>query len=214
MVKCSKARHPTSGWPPRQAAAAQSLPSARWLWVWQGSTATGSAAPAYSGRCTSIRDGEEAQKERKYAGTRTLPTKQASPDYSPKARVRIGMDADEGAARSFAPKAEKLAESLKKYQSESTSRRELYEVAASTQIEAKAVVERNLRAFNAHDLEAVARDAAPEIELTSPGDIKVKGPQAAKEYNQNWVKWFPDARVEAKQILGRGTTTTAEAAFT
>jgi len=53
--------------------------------------------------------------------------------------ISIGMYEDENAARSFAPKAEKLAESLKKYQSESTSKRELYEVAASTQIEAKAV---------------------------------------------------------------------------
>src|SRR5258708_39015449 len=128
--------------------------------------------------------------------------------------ISIGMYEDEGAARSFAPKAEKLAESLKKYQSESTSRRELYEVAASTQIEAKAVVERNLRAFNAHDLEAVARDAAPETGLTSPGDIKVKGPQAAKEYNQNWVRAFPDARVEAKQIFGQGNTVIVEGVFT
>src|SRR5258708_9427135 len=115
--------------------------------------------------------------------------------------ISIGMYEDENAARSFAPKAEKLAESLKKYQSESTSKRELYEVAASTQIEAKAVVERNLRAFNAHDLEAVARDAAPEIELTSPGDIKVKGPQAAKEYNQNWVKAFPDPPLHSNHIF-------------
>ncbi len=128
--------------------------------------------------------------------------------------ISIGMYEDENAARSFAPKAEKLAESLKKYQSESTSKRELYEVAASTQIEAKAVVERNLRAFNAHDLEAVARDAAPEIELTSPGDIKVKGPQAAKEYNHNWVKAFPDARVEAKQIFSQGNTVIVEGVFT
>ena len=128
--------------------------------------------------------------------------------------ISIGMYEDEGAARSFAPKAEKLAESLKKYQSESTPKRELYEVAASTQIEAKAVVERNLRAFNAHDLEAVARDAAPEIELTSPGDIKVKGPQAAKEYNHNWVKAFPDARVEAKQIFSQGNTVIVEGVFT
>jgi predicted ester cyclase len=128
--------------------------------------------------------------------------------------ISIGMYEDEGAARSFAPKAEKLAESLKKYQSESTPKRELYEVAASTQIEAKAVVERNLKAFNAHDLEAVARDAAPEIELTSPGDIKVKGPQAAKEYNQNWVRAFPDARVEAKQIFSQGNTVIVEGVFT
>src|SRR5258708_26694397 len=63
-------------------------------------------------------------------------------------------------------------------------------------------------------MEAVARDAAPDIELTSPGDIKVKGPQATKEYNQNWVKAFPDARVEAKQIFSQGNTVIAEGVFT
>src|SRR5258708_8615844 len=87
MVKCSKARHPTSGWPPRQAAAAQSLPSARWLWVWQGSTATGSAAPAYSGRCTPIRVGERVEKE-------LLPHEPDRPEVPRKPRldqVRIGQ---------------------------------------------------------------------------------------------------------------------------
>ena len=128
--------------------------------------------------------------------------------------ISIGLYEDEAAAKSFSPTAEKIAESLKKYQSESTPKRELYEIAASTQIEAKAVVERGLKAFNAHDMEAVARDAAPDIELTSPGDIKVKGPQATKEYNQNWVRAFPDARVEAKQIFSQGNNVIVEGVFT
>src|SRR5258708_13669755 len=63
-------------------------------------------------------------------------------------------------------------------------------------------------------MEAVARDAAPDIELTSPGDIKVKGPQATKEYNQNWVRAFPDARVEAKQIFSQGSAVIVEGVFT
>jgi predicted ester cyclase len=128
--------------------------------------------------------------------------------------ISIGMYEDEAAAKSFSPTAEKIAESLKKYQSESIQKRELYEIAASTQIEARAVVERGLKAFNAHDLGAVARDAAPDIELTSPGDIKVKGPQATKEYNQNWVRAFPDARVEAKQIFSQGNAVIVEGVFT
>ncbi len=128
--------------------------------------------------------------------------------------ISIGLYEDEAAAKSFSPTAEKIAGSLKKYQSESTPKRELYEIAASTQIEAKAVVERGLKAFNAHDMEAVARDAAPDIELTSPGDIKVKGPQATKEYNQNWVRAFPDARVEAKQIFSQGNNVIVEGVFT
>ncbi len=128
--------------------------------------------------------------------------------------ISIGLYEDEAAAKSFSPTAEKIAESLKKYQSESTPKRELYEIAASTQIESRAVVERGLKAFNAHDMEAVARDAAPDIELTSPGDIKVKGPQATKEYNQNWVRAFPDARVEAKQIFSQGNAVIVEGVFT
>jgi predicted ester cyclase len=129
--------------------------------------------------------------------------------------ISIGIYEDEAAAKSFSPKAEKIAESLQQYQSESSApKRELYEIAASTQNEARTVVERGLKAFNAHDLEAVARDAAPEIESTGPGDIKLKGPQAVKEYNQNFINAFPDARVEAKNIFTAGGTVIVEGVFT
>jgi predicted ester cyclase len=129
--------------------------------------------------------------------------------------ISIGLYEDEAAAKSFAPKAEKVAESLKKYQSDASSaKRELYEVAASTQIESKAVIERGMKAFNAHDLEALARDAAPEIEATAPGDIKLKGPQAVKEYNSNFIKAFPDARIEATKIHAQGATVIVEGIFT
>lgn len=129
--------------------------------------------------------------------------------------ISIGLYEDEAAAKSFAPKAEKVAESLKKYQSDASSaKRELYEVVASTQIESKAVIERGMKAFNAHDMEALARDAAPEIEATAPGDIKLKGPQAVKEYNSNFVKAFPDARIEATKIHAQGATVIVEGIFT
>ncbi|MHB8587704.1 MAG: ester cyclase [Candidatus Dormibacteraceae bacterium] len=129
--------------------------------------------------------------------------------------ISIGIYEDEAAAKSFSPKAEKVAESLKKYQSgPADTKRELYELAASTQMEARAVVERGLKAFNAHDLEALARDAAPDIEATGPGEIKLKGPQALKEYNQNFVSAFPDARVEAKNIFTQGGTVIVEGIFT
>jgi len=129
--------------------------------------------------------------------------------------ISIGLYEDEAAAKSFAPKAEKVAESLQKYMSEAKdAKRELYEVAASTQIEAKSVVERGLKAFNAHDMEALARDAAPDIEATAPGDIKLKGPQAVKEYNTNFVRAFPDARIEAVKIHAQGGTVIVEGIFT
>jgi predicted ester cyclase len=128
--------------------------------------------------------------------------------------MSVAMYDDEAAAKSFAPKAEKIAEQLKKYMTSPDVKREVYEVAASTQLESRAVAERGLKAFNAHDMEAMARDSAPDIEATAPGDIKLKGPQAVKEYNQNFVTAFPDARVEAKNIFTQGNTVIVEGVFT
>jgi predicted ester cyclase len=129
--------------------------------------------------------------------------------------LSVALYENEGAAASFAPKAEKLIDSFKKHlATDMTPKRELFEIAASTQIEAKAVIERGLKAFNAHDLEAVARDAAPDIESTAPGDIKLKGPQAVKEFNQNWINAFPDARIEAKSIFAQGNHVIVEGVFT
>jgi predicted ester cyclase len=129
--------------------------------------------------------------------------------------ISVAMYEDAAAAKAFAPKAEKLIASLKKYQVGTTDpKRELYEIATSTQIEAKAVVERGMKAFNAHDLEAVARDAAPDIEGTAPGDVKLKGPQAVKEYNQTFITAFPDARTEAKNIFVQGKHVIVEGVFT
>jgi predicted ester cyclase len=129
--------------------------------------------------------------------------------------ISVAMYEDAAAAKAFAPKAEKLIASMKKYQVGTTDpKRELYEIATSTQIEAKAVVERGIKAFNAHDLEAVARDAAPDIEGTAPGDVKLKGPQAVKEYNQTFITAFPDARTDAKNIFVQGKHVIVEGVFT
>ena len=128
--------------------------------------------------------------------------------------ISVAMYDDEAAAKSFAPKAEKVAEQLKKYMTSPDVKREVFEVATSTQLESRAVAERGLKAFNAHDMEALARDSAPDIEATAPGDIKLKGPQAVKEYNQNFVTAFPDARVEAKNIFTQGNTVIVEGVFT
>jgi predicted ester cyclase len=129
--------------------------------------------------------------------------------------ISIAIYEDEGSAKAFGPKAAKLVESFKKYRSgTSEPKRELFEIATSTALEAKAVVERGMKAFNAHDLEAVARDAAPDIVLTAPGGIKVQGAQAVKEYNQNWIRAFPDARVENKKLIAQGNTVVVEGVFT
>jgi predicted ester cyclase len=128
--------------------------------------------------------------------------------------ISVALYDDEAAAKSFAPKAEKVAEQLKKYMTSPDVKREVYDVVTSTQLESRAVAERGMKAFNAHDMEAMARDSAPDIEATAPGDIKLKGPQAVKEYNQNFVTAFPDARVEAKNIFTQGNTVIVEGVFT
>jgi predicted ester cyclase len=127
--------------------------------------------------------------------------------------ISIALYESQDAAKSFAPKAEKLIQTMTKYTAGETPKRELYEIVTSTQLEAKAVVERGLKAFNAHDMEALARDAAPDIEMTAPGEIKLKGPQAVKEFNQNWVTAFPDARVEVKNLFAQGNHVIVEGVF-
>src|ERR1700730_2575034 len=129
--------------------------------------------------------------------------------------ISIGIYEDEAAAKAFASKAEKLVESFKKHQSDSGEpKRELFEIAASTLLDSKALVERGMKAFNAHDLEAVARDAAPDIVATAPGGVKLNGPQAVKEYNQTFITAFPDARVDAKKMIIQGRTVVVEGVFT
>jgi len=129
--------------------------------------------------------------------------------------ISIAFYENEAAAKSFAPKAETLIGSFKKYmEADTTPTRELFEIATGTQTEAKAVVERGMKAFNSHDMEALARDAAPDYEGTAPGDVKLKGPQAAKEYNQSFITAFPDARIETKNIFTQGGHVIVEGVFT
>ena len=78
---------------------------------------------------------------------------------------------------------------------------------------AKDVVERLYKAINAHDLEAAARESAPDSVLTAPGDMTVKGPQAIKEYNQNWITAFPDAKIETQDIFAEGDKVAVKAQF-
>jgi predicted ester cyclase len=128
--------------------------------------------------------------------------------------ISIAIYDDEASAKAFGPQAQKLLETFKKYRTDASEpTRELFEIASSTLLETKALVERGIKNFNAHDMEALARDGAPDIVLTAPG-VKIQGTQAAKEYNQGWIKAFPDARVEAKNIIVQGKTAVVEGVFT
>lgn len=117
------------------------------------------------------------------------------------------------AANAFAPKSQELIASFKQYRTSAEPKRELFEVAVATQQETKAVVERLIKAINAHDLEAAAREAAPDSVLLAPGDMNVKGPQAIKEYNKNWISAFPDAKIDVKTIFGTGKQVAIDAVF-
>jgi predicted ester cyclase len=128
--------------------------------------------------------------------------------------LSIAMYADEASAKSFAPKAEKLIASFDAYTAEDAKpQRELYEIVLSTQMEARAVVERLIKAINAHDLEAAARETTSDTVLTAPGDMTVKGTQAAKEYNKNWITAFPDAKIEVQKIFAQGNDVAIKAQF-
>lgn len=129
--------------------------------------------------------------------------------------ISIAFYESDAAARSFGPKAENLIGSFEKYSEGKTKpKRELFEVAASTAQEAKATVERLYKAINAHDLEAAARESAPESVMTAPGDMTVKGPQAIKEFNKNWITAFPDAKIVTQQIFAQGNHVATKAQFT
>jgi predicted ester cyclase len=128
--------------------------------------------------------------------------------------LSIGFYENESAAKSFAPKAQKLFDTFQKYSAGNEKpSRELYEIVASTQQEAKATVERLIKAINAHDLEAAAREATSDSVLVAPGDMTVKGPQAIKEYNKNWITAFPDAKVDVKTIFAMGNQVAIDAVF-
>lgn len=127
--------------------------------------------------------------------------------------ISIAFYENDAAAKAFAPKAEKLIASLEKYTAGEKPTREVFEIAASTQQEARAVVERTIAAIDAHDLEAAARLTAPDSILTAPGDMTVKGPQAIKEFNKNWITAFPDARIETKELFAQGNQVALKAQF-
>lgn len=127
--------------------------------------------------------------------------------------ISIAFYDDAAAAAAFAPKSQELIASFKQYRTSAEPKRELFEVAAATQQETKAVVERLIKAINAHDLEAAARDSAPDSVLVAPGDMTVKGPQGIKEYNKNWISAFPDAKIDVKTIFGTGKHVAIDAVF-
>src|SRR5256885_3067219 len=87
--------------------------------------------------------------------------------------LSIAIYETEASAKAFSPKAEKLIASFDPFVDSGVQpKRELYEIAASTQNEARAVIERGINAFNAHAMPAIARDVAPDAESFAPAAME------------------------------------------
>jgi predicted ester cyclase len=129
------------------------------------------------------------------------------------AAISIGMYEDAASAAAFASKSQQLIDSFKQFRTSEEPKRELFEIAATTQKESRAVVERLYKAISDHDLEEAARLAAPDSVLTAPGGVSVKGSQAIKEYNKNWITAFPDAKIEVQEIFAQGNNVATKAQF-
>jgi len=129
------------------------------------------------------------------------------------AAISIAMYEDAASAAAFAPKSQQLIDSFKQFRTSDEPKRELFEIAATTQKESRNVVERLYKAISDHDLEEAARLAAPDSVLTAPGGVTVKGTQAIKEYNKNWITAFPDAKIEVQEIFAQGNNVATKAQF-
>jgi steroid delta-isomerase-like uncharacterized protein len=127
--------------------------------------------------------------------------------------ISIAMYEDAASAAAFAPKSQQLIDSFKQFRTSDEPKRELFEIAATTQKESRNVVERLYKAISDHDLEEAARLAAPDSVLTAPGGVTVKGAQAIKEYNKNWITAFPDAKIEVQEIFAQGNNVATKAQF-
>ena len=128
--------------------------------------------------------------------------------------LTVGIYDNEEAVRAFQPIADQARAALAPYMADPGGDRQVYELAASTQMETRALVEQSIRDFNAKDAEAAARRAAPDFVGTASGSEPVRGAQGLKEYNQRWFTAFPDAQVAIDRLTVLGNTAVLEGTFT
>src|SRR3979411_992556 len=80
----------------------------------------------------------------------------------------------------------------------------------------KQIAQENINAFNAHDANAVAELAHPDVAATAPGPTgrsELRGREAVKGYNQSWFNAFPDARVRSTNDVISGDYIVQEGTF-
>lgn len=78
---------------------------------------------------------------------------------------------------------------------------------------ARQVVERGNTAFNAHDTDRIRALYADDVEFMAPGDIQLRGSDAATEYAKSWLRAFPDARLTIESMIEEGDRVAAEFTF-
>src|SRR5438067_11490708 len=68
-------------------------------------------------------------------------------------------------------------------------------------------------AFNAHDEGRIRELNAESAVMEAPGDVRLKGSDAATEYAMAWLRAFPDARITVNNELVDGDWVVQEFMF-
>ena len=78
----------------------------------------------------------------------------------------------------------------------------------------KQVLERNITAYNARDLDGYLSNQQADVQFVLPGGIKLKGRDEVGQYTQAMWSAFPDGTLKfGRQVIGDGTAAT-ELVFT
>ena len=75
------------------------------------------------------------------------------------------------------------------------------------------VWERGQKAFNDHDLEGLLNLYSDDAEFTGPGGMTARGRDQIRQFTQGWFQGFPDAKLEAINVITTDTHVVEEGVF-
>ena len=78
---------------------------------------------------------------------------------------------------------------------------------------AQAVGQRFIDAFNAHDTSRIRELNGENTVFEAPGEVKLQGRDASTEYAMEWLRAFPDARIDVHNELVAGDWVIQEFTF-
>jgi predicted ester cyclase len=78
----------------------------------------------------------------------------------------------------------------------------------------KEIVERGTKLFNAHDVNALTDQYAPNGQVLASGGTVAKGRDEIRKFQQSWFQGFPDAKVRSERLIVAGSTVIEEGIFT